>query len=241
MCRIVVLEKGDNVQKDDEFFCFDDLYKAIKKEYDTLDSSHTIFFTDLAGFFYDRLDQLDKLIKDFDAEILYLVRHPLRVSLSYKQINDKLFKSNFKSKNKPEVMDNLSGGDHFTTEYLLKTYKKYPGYIMKIESFQEDPYTEMSLFFNSIGREFKEEYTKFKPLIQEQIPKDLNVWDLEWFDNVLNSSYVKKKVVSTDEITREIFNDNEEYDRALIQEKFYDEFMILRNENMKNLYKIKKD
>eukprot|EP00340_Litonotus_pictus_P002420 CAMPEP_0170518782 /NCGR_PEP_ID=MMETSP0209-20121228/4398_1 /TAXON_ID=665100 ORGANISM="Litonotus pictus, Strain P1" /NCGR_SAMPLE_ID=MMETSP0209 /ASSEMBLY_ACC=CAM_ASM_000301 /LENGTH=129 /DNA_ID=CAMNT_0010804467 /DNA_START=421 /DNA_END=810 /DNA_ORIENTATION=- len=105
---------------------------------------------------------------------------------------------------------------------LWELYQKIKGRILITEDFQEEPNRAIKELHEYIGMEFKEEYLKFKPLIEEGIPEEWKYINLQWYDTALTSSELKPG--KTDPETIKI--DDEEVNKAAdSQMKYYHHFL----------------
>lgn len=84
---------------------------------------------------------------------------------------------------------------------------------------------------------FSKEYLSFKPLVEEGIPEEMQVWDLEWFENCLTSTKVmKSNKVDLSKLTEEELGGKEEVEKANKQIPIYEKFV---KEASKQIHKTK--
>mmetsp|Transcript_14614 Transcript_14614/g.15135 ORF Transcript_14614/g.15135 Transcript_14614/m.15135 type:complete len:279 (-) Transcript_14614:19-855(-) len=159
------------------------------------------------------LDYIKKLNETRTVKLVYLVRHP---KAAYHSYNKKLNISREEVKNKFKIITMF--------QPLWEMYEKHKGKVIIAEDFQEEPSRVMKELYEHIGMEFKEEYMKFKPLIEEGVPEDWKAISLHWYDEALSSTEVKpgktdlSKIVIDDEEVKEKMESQMSYYEKILEE-----------------------
>jgi len=160
------------------------------------------------------IDVISKIAETRPVKYVYLARQP---KAAYSSLLRKL---RSEKKATEEIVDALKALPIYQS--LWEMYGNHKGKVVIAEDLQEEPNRIIKELYEYIGMEFKEEYLRFKPLTEEEVPEDWKYVDLQWYDVALSSTEIKP---GKTDISKIEIDDEKLIEAVRTQTPYYEKFI----------------
>lgn len=186
-----------------------------------------ILLKDIGSFIHDFfIPNFRNVIKDHNPDLIYLVRHPKAMHISFQKMMDKekelgLIPLEFIHNKEREEM----------YEKIWNLYLQFNGHIIITEELQENPNGIFKEIFDIFDWKYEDSYLKFKPLKEEGLPDYFNYTNLHWYEKCISSREFTQEKVDLDNITFKEDWVNKKIEKSMI---FYNLFKEERKKKLLN-------
>jgi len=160
-------------------------------------------------------EEFSKLVKKFNAKLIYIIRHPKPTYSSFNKLHQKDLKDNtFPPKYFVEC-------DREKYELTWQFYEKHRGLVIIAEDLQRDPKKTLQEVFRFMEVEYNDSYLRFPKLVNVGIPEGLQTF-IHWYEDCVNSTEFKVGVTNIDAINIE---DRQALEQIEYSTRFYQLFL----------------